>query len=231
MENGKLTKLQLIAYSDNEFKDATGEVFTTLINPEKIVFNKKISYKEDIPPGSNEGPLIFDKVEIPELDLEFLFDGTGVIQNLETAGNSTKTVQNQLDDFENILIKYEGDTHQIKYIKVLWGDILFKGVVTEISVEHKLFSNNGSPLRSTAKVKFKSSTNEILAAIKANKKSPDLTHLRMVVEGDTLPALSNKVYGDSKYYLEVAKANKLTNFRKLIPGQQLSFPPIEKLNA
>ena len=41
--------------------------------------------------------------------------------------------------------------------------------------------------------------------------------------------MSKKIYGDSKYYLEVARVNQLTNFRKLTPGQELLFPPLEKL--
>jgi nucleoid-associated protein YgaU len=61
-----------------------------------------------------------------------------------------------------------------------------------------------------------------------NNSSPDLTHIRMVKDGDTLPLMSFRIYGDSKYYLEVAKANNITNFRKLTVGRKIFFPPIEK---
>jgi len=37
-----------------------------------------------------------------------------------------------------------------------------------------------------------------------------------------------RIYGDSKYYLEVAKANNITNFRKLTVGGKIFFPPIQK---
>jgi len=40
--------------------------------------------------------------------------------------------------------------------------------------------------------------------------------------------MSFKIYGDSKYYLEVARANKLINFRKLKIGQKIFFPPLQK---
>jgi hypothetical protein len=36
------------------------------------------------------------------------------------------------------------------------------------------------------------------------------------------------IYKNDRYYLEVAKANRLNNFRKLKQGQQILFPPIEK---
>jgi phage tail protein X len=59
-----------------------------------------------------------------------------------------------------------------------------------------------------------------------NKQSPDLTHIRTVIEGDTLPLLCYREYGDSKYYYQVAQVNGLTDFKKLPAGMKLAFPPI-----
>jgi nucleoid-associated protein YgaU len=49
-----------------------------------------------------------------------------------------------------------------------------------------------------------------------------------VKKGDTLPLMCYRIYGDSRYYLQVAMANRLTNFRNLQVGDELFFPPIEK---
>ena len=64
---------------------------------------------------------------------------------------------------------------------------------------------------------------------KEDKKSPDLTHVRIAREGDTLPLLASAVYGSSAYYLDVARFNKLDNFRSLTAGQQIVFPPLVSL--
>ena len=61
-----------------------------------------------------------------------------------------------------------------------------------------------------------------------NPTSPDLTHLRDVKDGDTLPLLVYDIYGDGKFYLEVARVNKLVNFRSLRSATRLSFPPLDK---
>jgi len=55
----------------------------------------------------------------------------------------------------------------------------------------------------------------------------------VVKSGETLPWLCYLVYGDSKYYLQIANVNNLTDFRNLQQGQQLFFPPIvnNALNA
>jgi len=49
-----------------------------------------------------------------------------------------------------------------------------------------------------------------------------------VKEGDKLPLMTFRIYGDSRYYLEVAKINNITNFRKLMVGSKIFFPPIQK---
>jgi nucleoid-associated protein YgaU len=53
-----------------------------------------------------------------------------------------------------------------------------------------------------------------------------MTHERIVVAGDTLPAMAQAIYGNSMYYLQVAAYNHLENFRNLVPGTKISFPPL-----
>jgi nucleoid-associated protein YgaU len=79
-----------------------------------------------------------------------------------------------------------------------------------------------------AKVTFKSSIEEKKRAAKEDRKSPDLTHIRKVKLGDTLPQLCFVMYGDPRYYAQVAAVNGLDNFRQLTPGTNLAFPPIAK---
>jgi nucleoid-associated protein YgaU len=111
-----------------------------------------------------------------------------------------------------------------------WGTLLFKGILAEMTIEYKLFSPEGVPLRAVVKASFKGIVEDLLRLAKENNNSPDLTHVRIVKEGDTLPLMTFRIYGDSKYYLQVAEANNLTNFRRLKPGQQIKFPPIEKVS-
>jgi nucleoid-associated protein YgaU len=62
----------------------------------------------------------------------------------------------------------------------------------------------------------------------AQDQSPDLTHVRRVKAGDTLPGLCDQIYGDPRLYLKVAAANGLDDFRRLVPGTKVFFPPLEK---
>lgn len=103
-------------------------------------------------------------------------------------------------------------------------------MLSELTLEYKLFDNEGQPLRAIGKATFSESTSPKLAGKIENLQSPDLTHKRTVQAGDTLPLMTERIYGDSKYYLEVAKINNLVNFRQLKPGQELFFPPLEKVS-
>ena len=49
-----------------------------------------------------------------------------------------------------------------------------------------------------------------------------------VKQGDNLPLMCENIYGDPNYYLQVAEANNIIDFRNLIPGQKILFPRLEK---
>jgi len=97
-----------------------------------------------------------------------------------------------------------------------------------MTINFKLFRPDGTPLRAVAKAKFTSTVENELRVRQEKKKSPDITHTRIAKTGDTLPMMAYQVYEDPSYYLQVAKANKLYNFRRLEPGTKIFFPPIEK---
>lgn len=223
---GELTKLKILAYSDAEFNFpiSDGE-FTTLINPEKYAFHYKIEQNEEQGTGTTANAIKFNKTLPENLDLSFVFDRTGAIKTSETSENG---VIDDIEKFKKVVLDYDGENHQPSYLKILWGTLVFKGKLSEMEIEFKLFNSTGIPIRALAIAKFTGFVDENLRVAKENAKSPDLTHLRMVMDGDTLPWMCYKIYGDSRYYLEVAKTNNLYDFRNLIVGKQLFFPPLNK---
>jgi nucleoid-associated protein YgaU len=226
MSTGELKKLKIVAYSDPGFSDkiADGE-FATLMNPEKYTFHYKIEQDEQQAAGTSAVSPRFNK-QLPEnLELEFFFDRSGVIAGKEAVESG---IIDDIEKFKKVILDYNGDEHKPNYLIISWGSLLFKGSLTEMDIEFKLFKPDGTPIRALAKAKFQGFVEDDLRAARENNKSPDLTHLRIVKEGDTLPLMSYRIYGDSKYYLEVAKANKIINFRKLKTGQEIFFPPIQK---
>ena len=227
---GKLEKMLILAFSDSEKAENGGvndadDQFEALINPESYTLMYKLKFSQGAQGQGTSGvQLKYEYTEPEEITFDFLFDNTGIID-----GQSRDSIAEDLKKLKDVLIGYKGDSHEPRHFKLIWGEnSIFKGRVTELSINHKLFKSDGTPIRAIATVKFKSSIEEQKRAAKENKSSPDLTHSRVVKQGDTLPLMCYTIYGDPKYYLQVAQVNGISNFRQLIPGSSLFFPPIEK---
>lgn len=226
---GELQKMKIVAYSDPQFnnKVADGE-FTTLINPEAYTYNYKIDVKEDQPSGTSAAAVKFNKTKPEELEFDFIFDSTGAITGSSSGNNG---IVDDVEKLKKVAIKYDGNEHKPNYLRISWGTLLFKGCLTEMSINFKLFNPDGTPIRATAKGKFKGFVEDSLRVAKENAQSPDLTHIYQIKEGDTLPLISYNTYGDSKYYMAVALYNNLSNFRRLASGSKLLLPPIDKTTS
>jgi hypothetical protein len=229
-ETGKLEKMLILAFSDSEKAENGGvndadDMFEALINPESYTLQYKLKFSGGTQgQGTSGAQLKYEYTEPEEITFEFLFDNTGIID-----GQPRASIAADLKKFKEVLIAYKGDSHEPRHFKLVWGEnSIFKGRVTEVSINHKMFKPDGTPIRATATVKFRSSIEEQKRAAQENRSSPDLTHIRKVKYGDTLPLMCYRIYGDPKYYLQVAEANGLDNFRRLKPGTDIFFPPLEK---
>lgn len=237
---GELIKLHIKAYSDPTFRTeiANGE-FRSLLNPEKYNLKYKVVQNQRQGSGTSSSAPRYDKTPPEDLQLEFIFDRSGVLINYGATGDSDDKlnvdegvgIDDDLKLFKRVVFDYNGDEHRPNYLVISWGTLLFKGVLTELDITYKLFKADGTPLRASATAKFKGLIEDNLRVAQENNSSPDLTHVRIVSAGDTLPLMTHRIYGDSKYYLEVARANNITNFRKLKTGQKIFFPPIKQVKA
>ncbi len=229
MANGKLEKLLILAFESSEdaergSKSEAKESFEALINPESYTLEYKVKTSDGQGQGTSGAQAKFEFTLPEELSCEFLFDNTGIID-----GKPKKDgVSGEVDAFRKMLTGYQGNSHEPYHLKLVWGSLVFAGRAVELALTHKLFNQDGQPIRTVAKVKFKKSIEEKKRVRKENKSSVDLTHQRKVKGGDTLPLLCYRIYGDPGYYLEVARANALEDFRSLAPGTNLLFPPLDK---
>lgn len=97
-----------------------------------------------------------------------------------------------------------------------------------MDTKYQLFSSDGVPLRATVSLVFKRFMTSEEERKKFSKQSPDMSRLITVKEGETLPYLCYRIYGDSLLVREVARFNDLDSFRNIPAGTQLLFPPLKK---
>lgn len=233
LKKGEVEKMLVLAFLDSKKAESPTKsnayaYFEALINPESYTIDYKLKFSEE---GQGQGTsgkqLKYEYTEPEEMTFDFLFDNTGIID-----GKPRDSIVDDINKFKQVLLEYKGDSHEPPHLVLVWGEnSIFKGRAIEVGLTYKLFKPDGTPIRAVAKVKFKSSIEELKRAAKEDKKSPDLTHVRKVKAGDTLPLMCYQIYGDPKYYLSVAQANYLHSFRALTPGMDIVFPPIEKITA
>jgi len=228
-DKGKLEKILILAFETSKAAESGGksdaaDSFEASINPETYTLEYKVKTAEGQGQGTSGTQQKFEYTLPEELAFEFLFDSTGIIDGKANSDG----VFEDVDRFRKILTEYRPSSHEPYHLKMVWGNLVFKGRAVELGITYKLFNPDGQPIRAVAKAKFKGSIEEQKRAAKEDRRSSDLTRIRKVKAGDTLPTMCFQVYGDPKYYLDVARVNELGGFRSLIPGKDLVFPPIEK---
>ena len=213
--------MTIVAYANNKYSGKGKQKCTVKINPSSYTHNHQVNYNNVTAQGAPGTTLKFKGIPPETISFDIYFDATGAIENNKVA------IKTQLDQFKKVCFNYNGDIHEPNYLIVNWGSLVFKCKLTSLDINYTLFKQDGTPLRAKASVKFEEAIDANLIAKEANNKSPDLTHMVTVKQGDTLPVICNEIYGDCSYYLDVAKYNNIINFRNLIPGTKLYLPPIK----
>jgi hypothetical protein len=248
-DQGRLEKLTLRAFkpaaSPNDrpqVSDAPEDSYTVQVNPSSYSLNHLLNYSYHRGQGFSGSEAVYSDSPPVHLEFEFLFDGTGVVPKPSTlgdiplvgaiasalSGDEPFVVMDEIKKFNALVYEYSGEIHRPRQVLLVWGKLAFPCVLTSVAYRFTLFKEDGTPLRAVAKCSFCESMPRAERELRNNARSPDLTHLRDVRDGDTLPLLAHEIYGDAQLYLEVARANKLVNFRRLRPASRLSFPPLDK---
>lgn len=219
----KVQKLKIFVFKDPDFKSrAEKRPIIVQINPEKYSHTHQTEYETLQGTGTAGAPLEFSKIKPEKVSFELLLDGTGVYRPIVDVGKFIR-------QFKKLVYDYNGEIHSPNYLKLVWGEqMVFRCVLTQLDINYTMFKPDGNPLRATLNVSFEEFQNACQVTREEQRQSPDLTHVVLIKAGDTLPVLCNKVYGTPDYYLQVAKINRLKDFRNLPVGRKLSFPPVDK---
>lgn len=216
--------IKISAYTDKDFSQQHGSALELPMEPEQISFGNSIHYRDDIQLGSTGGDIRFEKYGPATLSLKFTIDCTGVVEGT-LPGDS---VYDKVNDLADLLYVNNSDGHSPSYVVVTYGELLFKGRLEKMDTKYQLFSSGGVPLRATVSLVFKRFMTGKEERKKFSKQSPDMSRLVTVKEGETLPYLCHRLYGDSLLVREVARFNELDSFRNIPAGTQLLFPPLKK---
>ena len=231
--------LKILAFDKPNGNNEATATFIVDFNPNTFNISNKIEFEKDEGKGKSGGDPVFSKIPPIEFNIEFVIDGTGVathnlpnenknkfnnIKQNSGAPNKNDYVKNRVKDLRKVACDINGTIHRPNYLAVLWGTFYIKCILTSLNITYNLFDGSGSPLRAKINCSFLERKEPGAAGRETMMESPDLTKYMEVVEGDMLPLIAKNNYAESYYYLQIAKANKLKNFRNLLPGTQLILP-------
>ena len=225
MDNGEVKVMDIVAYADSTFQVPTGDKYSATVNPGNVSLKYGSIFNQQTGQGSSESIGSFNKRLPQTLNFKFIFDSSGVVPNSKPASD----ISAEFGLFKSVVYNYNSDMHQPRYVQLRWGVLIYNCTLTNMTVNFTLFKPNGAPIRAEVDCDFQGYIDDKKLAAVENRMSPDLTHIKTAMAGDTLPLLCNREYGDSKYYYEVAKYMATTydtmiDFKQLLPGAKLSFP-------
>jgi hypothetical protein len=225
MKTGQLKKMLIEAYTTEDYSGSVVDSFEVMFNPENYSRKYEVEYQDAQGAGDTASSQVYGNIKPQDYEFEITIDGTGV------AADKVE-VHSIVEHFLEVTGKNDGEIHRPRYLKLSWGKLLLKGVLRSANITFSLFKPDGSPLRAKIRFTIAENVEDTLRVAEADNNSPDLTHQRIVIQGDNLPLMVSKIYDSPfNYYLQVAEFNQLDNFRRLRVGARLLFPPVKNEKA
>ena len=217
-------KMSITAYTDGDFHSVKHSALELPVNPAKVKLTKGIRYAEDKQLGSLNGSNVYVRYKPETLYFECLLDTTNAMED----DNETKSVHDVVNALEQRLYDYNTEGHRPSFVKVEYGDITFFGQLKTLETEYTQFDSDGIPLRAELKVTLTGYCSQKEEKSHFSKRSPDVSRLVTLKEGQTLAALCYEIYGDPLLVGEVARLNNLNGYRNIPAGTKILMPMLRK---
>ena len=220
---GLLTNLKILGLKDVDgLPFDVPLLFVCMFNPDTYKTTHTVAYT--VQQASGGLPTLgFNKTPPMSFSIEFVIDATGVSSDLDLPA---VPIPVQVLLFNTVTLDTKGDTHRPNHLIVQWGTFIRQCVLQSSTITYTLFDSHGIPLRAKINATFIEEQGSIINQIASMFSSPDLTHTKLIEEGDILPFIVYREYRIQDYYLQVARSNKLKNFRELVAGTTINLPPI-----
>jgi hypothetical protein len=112
-----------------------------------------------------------------------------------------------------------------------WGGLTgFAAFVNQVQVTYTLFTPGGTPVRATAQVQIEELTPQFPGQ-NPTSGSDRARRTHRVVDGDTLPALAFREYGDPGRWRDIASVNGIDDPARVRPGTTLMLPDFDDARA
>lgn len=208
-----------------------GKSISCIFNPTEFTIQRSVNYAQHKIAGQERPALQYINGEAEILTFSLLFDtysaGTNsndakVIASTAAPDAAKVDVRNYTDPIMK-LTAINPDNHAPDLVQFVWGKMVYRGYINELSQKFTLFTFTGKPVRAVVDVSI------IIDKYKYDTKvrnSPDRTKARTVREGDKLYMFAYSEYGSCCEWRRIAQANDIDDPRRLDAGSNIIIPPI-----
>jgi nucleoid-associated protein YgaU len=209
-----------------------GETIPVLFNPTEYSITKANAYTFDKVQGQSLPPAEFGGGSPREISLSLLLDAT-----LLDGGRSVKQITDKL--FKMMEVRSGQPAGSPRAVPPLvtfrWGAMdNFKAVCTSLTVAYQLFKPNGEPIRANVQLALTQADKASTASSGSANRPGNPTTRAMsgigahtVRDGDSLPSIAYRAYGDATRWRAIAEANDIDDPLRLRRGTPLVLPRLE----
>jgi hypothetical protein len=209
-----------------------GDRIDCYFNPTEYSISKANEWTYAKVTGTSLPPAQFGGGNPREMQLSLLLDSTLL--------DASMSVRDATDALFRMMEVPSGDsgggtTSVPPFVTFQWGEVVgFKAVCTSLTVAFKLFRPTGEPIRADVKMTLKQAeTASSRSSHGANRGQNPTTRanagngVHTVRDGDTLPSIAYRTYGDATRWRVIAEANGIDNPLHMRRGTTLSLPKLE----
>ena len=139
---------------------------------------------------------------------------------------SKATLEGRVEERTAALMRVNSELHAPPIVEFVWQRGVFKGVVSNLSVNYVLFTPAGVPLRAEASLTLTAYRPVTVQLAERPRNSPDVEKSVTVRRGDRLDQIAAGVYQDPARWRDIARRNGIADPRRLDPGRLLLLPRI-----
>jgi len=209
-----------------------GETIKVLFNPTEYTITKTNTWNFKEVQGASLPPAEFGGGNPRELSVSLLLDAS-----LLEASQSVKSVTDALFKMMEVADGQPAAGTRASPPKVTfrWGAVdTFKAVCTSLTIAYQLFKPNGEPIRADVKLQLKQAEPASTASSSSANQGQNPTTravaghgVHTVQDGDSLPSIAYRAYGDATRWRAIAEANDVDDPLRLRRGTPLMLPRLE----
>ncbi len=230
MLTNKPEDLTIHGFTDRKRRKKAGNSpFVCKINPITLKTMVRNNFFNARAINSSGSQACFGYGNVSRMEVQLIFDSSGIADDTISMFTKPPSLPDQIEKFMKLCYRMNGDIHQPNFLKLSWGTLIYECRLESVNIDYKKFNRFGVPVQADLITVFIEDVDDEERIKREGKNSPDLTHVRDVKAGDTLPLLCHEIYKSPDYYPQVAEHNNLDHFREIAIGQTLHFPPLEEL--